>query len=330
MNSVLTSFILCLMIVFIVFTILPIETSAISPSAITVNLAPQNPSAGENTTITLDSFSNNLDSILISWFVNGKKVSSGIGLKSFSLIAPSAGSETTVRSVLAFADGDIEKKIIIRPSVMVLLWEAIDSYVPPFYKGKALPTADSEIRVVAMPEVKSKGAVVSPKNMLYSWRKNYTNEPLASGYGKNSFTFINDYLENGDNIAVTASTLDEQYSSQASVGITVYQPQISFYKNDLTLGTIWEKALANGHRIVGDQTIVAEPYFMSPKEIWSQSLVWNWFINGNLTNNVSEYRKNWLPLRVEGGVQGTANLILQVENKNQLLGNAVREINVEF
>jgi len=33
---------------------------------------------------------------------------------------------------------------------MVLLWQADDSYVPPFYEGKALPSPNSEIKVVAM------------------------------------------------------------------------------------------------------------------------------------------------------------------------------------
>ena len=38
---------------------------------------------------------------------------------------------------------------------MVLLWQANDSYVPPFYKGKALPGADTKIKIVAMPEIRS-------------------------------------------------------------------------------------------------------------------------------------------------------------------------------
>ncbi|HEV7702341.1 MAG TPA: hypothetical protein VGO63_02780 [Candidatus Paceibacterota bacterium] len=304
--------------------------AAISPSAISVDLSPQSPSAGENTTITLSSYATSLDSISISWFVNGKKVSSEIGGKSFTVAAPAVGSTTTVRVVLAFPDGELEKKVVISPAVMVLLYEATDSHVPPFYRGKALPTADSEIKVVAMPEIKNASGIVSPKNIVYAWKKNYTNDAEGSGYGKNFFTFTNDYLENGDTVSVTASTTDGQRSLEASLDIRVSQPQISFYKNDAILGTIWEQALKGGHKILGDEIIVAEPYFISPKELRSPSLVWNWFINGNLTNNILDYRKNWLPVKVESGVSGVSTLSLELENNEQLLGTASKQINVEF
>jgi hypothetical protein len=311
-------------------TVLPFQARAISPSTISIEMAPLNPTAGENTTITLGSYASNLDGVSISWFVGGRKTTSGIGVKSFSLAAPSTGSETTVRAVIVLPDGEIEKKVIIKPSVMVLLSQAIDSYVPPFYRGKAMPTADSSIKVVAMPEIKLASGMVNAKNMLYAWKRNYTNETEASGYGKNSFTFINDYLEDGDTISVTASTIDGQHSSQANIDITPSQPQISFYKNDSRLGTIWEQALSNGHRIQGDEIVVAEPYFISPKEIWSSSLAWRWFINGSLTNNTLDYRKNWLPIKVEGGVSGVSTVGLELENTGQLFGATSKQISVEF
>lgn len=314
----------------LVILVLPFQATALSPSVISVDMAPQSPKPNESTTISLSSYAANLDAILISWFVNGKKVSSGVGAKYFITNAPSAGTETTIRAVLNMPDGEIEKKIVLRPSVMVLLWETTDSYVPPFYRGKALPTAESQIKVVAMPEIKTGATMTNPKNLLYSWQKNYTNDTEASGYGKNSFTFVNDYLENLDNVSVTVSTLNGSNSSQAGISITATNPQISFYRNDPLLGTIWEQTIKDGHMIQSDEIIVAEPYFISPKELWSPSLVWNWFINGSLTNNLLEYRKNWLPIKVEGGVSGTSSLRLEIENNTQLLGTAGKTINVSF
>ena len=328
MHTELKFSVICL--VMLAILVLPFQATALSPSVISVDMAPQSPKPNESTTISLSSYATNLDGILISWFVNGKKVSSGIGAKYFIASAPSAGSETTIRAVLALPDGEIEKRVVLRPSVMVLLWEATDSYVPPFYRGKALPIAESEIKVVAMPEIKSGGVMVNPKNMLYSWQKNYTNDTEASGYGKNSFTFINDYLEDLDIVSVSASTLDGSNSSQAGINITTTNPQISFYRNDPLLGTIWEQTLKDGHMIQSDEIVVAEPYFMSPKELWSSNLVWSWFINGSLTNNILDFRKNWLPIKVEGGISGTSNLGLEVENNTKLLGTAGKTINVSF
>ncbi len=324
-TSLILFFVICALLVSA-----PIKIYAVSPSSINVDIAPINPNPGENTTITLSSYATNLDTVNISWFVNGKKTSADTGMKSFSIVAPSAGTETTVRAVVSMTDGDIEKKIVIRPSTLVLLWQAIDSYVPPFYKGKALPTPDSQIKVVAMPEAKNKTGLVNPKNLIYTWKKNYSNDATSSGYGKNALTFVNDYLEDLDTISVNAATTDGQYSSNASINITASDPKISFYKNDPALGILWNQALHNGHKIQGDEIIVGEPYFISPKNLTSNNLIWNWFINNNLTNNTLNYRKNWLPIKIEGGVTGTSNIGLQIENQAELLGNVSNSINVEF
>ena len=319
---------LCLLIY--ILSIFTYSAYAISPADISMTLAPTNPSAGESTTITLSTYVGNLDAVSISWFVNGRKISSGVGMKSFSTTAPANGAQSTVRALISFPDGEVEKSAVIKPTVMTLLWQAVDSYVPPFYRGKAMPTAESTIKVVAMPEIKSGTNIVNPKNLLYYWKKNYSNDAQNSGYGKNSITYINDYLENLENIGVTVSTTNGTSSSEANINISVSSPQTSFYRNDTLLGTIWEQALKDGHRVVGSETIVAEPYFISPKELWSRNLVWNWYLNGDLTNNVYEYRKNWLPISVEGGVSGTATVGLTVENSRQLLGGVQRTLNVEF
>lgn len=318
---------ICLVI--LVIFVLPFKAFAASSSSISISQAPENPSANQDTTITLSSYASNLDSVSISWFVNGKKVSSLIGQKSFSTKAPAVGGEVAVRAVISLPDGEIEKTITIRPNVMVLLWQVKDSYVPPFYRGKALPTPESEIKVVAMPEVRNTSGTVNPKNMIYNWKINYNNDAGGSGYGKNFFTYINDYLEDADNIGVTASTTDGKYSSNASVNVVATSPQISFYKSDPSLGTLWEEALSDGHRIVGDEIVVAEPYFISPKEIWSPGLLWNWSINDSLIK-ILDYRKNLLPLRVESGISGISKLRLVIESKDQLLETAEKEINIEF
>ncbi|MDE2399490.1 MAG: hypothetical protein KGL67_00535 [Patescibacteria group bacterium] len=316
-----------LAILVIIVSISPFQTrAAVSPSAISVDIMPLNPAAGESTTIALGSFATNLDSVSISWYVNGKKVSAGIGMKTFSVNAPATGSSTTVRAVVSLVDGDIEKKVVISPNVMVLLYQATDSYVPPFYRGKALPTVGSDIKVVAMPEAKN----ISPQNMLYAWKRNYTNDATGSGYGKNSLTYTNDYLSNSDNVSVTVSSIDGKYSSEASLDIGPTQPKISFYKNDTLLGTLWEQALTDGHMVKGDEVMVAEPYFISPKELWNPSLVWNWYINDSLTDNTSSIHKNWLPIKIEGGSTGTSALRLDISSNDQILETASKQINVTF
>lgn len=299
-------------------------TAAATQSDIFVTITPENPGPNENVSIAISSYAYNLDTVLISWTMNGKNVSSGIGKKTLSLQSPAAGSRTAVSATISLPDGTVEKNITIRPSVIVLLWQANDSYVPPFYRGKALPSPESQVKVVAIPDSR-----VNPKNMTYSWKKDYNNESGSSGYGKNFFTYTSDYLEDSNNISVTASTIDQSYSASSNINIGTTTPKIVFYKNDTNLGTLWEMALGNGHIIKGDEIIEAAPYFISPKNIRIPMLKWSWSINGSPVDNIG-LSKNLMPITVQPGVSGTSQIKLEVENIYKIFANVSKEISVEF
>jgi hypothetical protein len=322
-------FLFSITILIAIGTFLPLKTKASSPDTILVNIAPENPASGENVNITLNSYVDNLNTVSISWSVNGKNVLSGIGKKSFSLSAPASGAETTVVATVSLSDGAIQTKMIIRSSVMVLLWQADDSYTPPFYKGKALPSPQSEVKVVAMPEIKLGSSMVDPTNLTYTWQQDYTNNTDGSGYGKNSFIYTNDYLDSSNNISVTATTTDQKYSSVASIDISTYQPKIVFYKNDANMGTLWENALSDGYTVTSDETLQAAPYFISPKDIRIPTLTWNWSINDTLVS-ILGIEKNLLPLKLQTGVSGTAKIGLQINSSDKVFETASKEINVNF
>ncbi len=318
-----------LLLLIATFMLLGTVANAQSSSSVFVSMIPPNPAPYENTSIVLSSYVYNLDSVLISWSVNGKTIASGTGKKSFLTTAPAIGRETNVVATISLPDGAIETKVTIRPSVMVLLWQADDSYVPPFYKGKALPTPDSEVKVVAMPEIRTSSGLADSKNMTYAWKKDYTNNVDGSGYGKNFFLYINDYLEDSNNISVTASTLDQKYSNQANINIGMTQPKILFYKKDNNIGTIWEKILTNPYKIQGPEIVEAVPYFISPKEIQNPKLVWNWSINDNIVNT-QDLKKNIMPLQAQSGISGTSKLRLEIENRDKIFQTTSKEISIEF
>lgn len=310
-------------------TILVPRVLAFSQDDISVSINPGNPAPNENVTITLSSYAANLDGVLITWSIAGKNTLSGIGKKSFSLSAPVQGKETDVMVTLAFPDGDVKKIIVIKPSIMVMLWQADDSYVPPFYKGKAMPTPDSEVKVVAMPEIKNGGKMVDPNNMVYAWQKDYSNDPSASGYGKNFYTYSSDYLDSTNTIDVTASTTDGIASSEASITIGTSLPKIIFYKNDANLGTIWELAVSDGYKVQGPQVLEADPYFISPKDIKSPILTWDWSINDSPIS-ITGGRKNLIPLQTQAGTSGSSKISLEINNILKIFETASKSINVQF
>src|SRR3990167_6885200 len=302
---------------------------AVDSTSIFIDVAPSNPAPYENVTITLSSFLSNLDTVKIDWLVDGKTTLSGIGKKSFSVTAKAANTETKIEARIYLPDGQIEKRVAIRPAIMTLLWQATDSYVPPFYKGKALPMSWSGIKIVAMPEIKAGNAIVNPKNMIYTWKKNYTNQAADSGYGKNSFTYVDDYLEDTSAVSVVASTTDQKYSTEGSVGVSVFTPKILFYKIDSALGVLWDGALPDNYAILEEATILAAPYFISPRDIRRPELTFGWFIN-NQSAGSADYRKNVIPLKVAENSSGVSRLSLTIDNREQIVRPITKEMLIQF
>jgi len=226
-------------------------------------------------------------------------------------------------------DGEIEKRILIQPAEMVILWQANDSYVPPFYKGKALPVASSEIKIVAIPEIEVNGKTADPKKMSHYWKKNYTNQQASSGYGKDSFIYINDYLDDSNTISVTSQTINQGSSSEGSVTVTVTEPEIVFYKEDPVFGTIWEHALPSSYQISEEEVIFAAPYFMSPKELIRPDILWSWSIN-DAPVSISGFRQNIIPLKTVSGISGASKLKLDIENKYNIFQTASKEMNIQY
>lgn len=307
---------------------------AVSANDISVDVSPNNPQPHVNTTISISSYLANLDSVMITWSLDGKIVASGsgIGRKTFSFDSGAQGAATRVDVSISLPDGIINKRVTVTPAVMVMLWEATDSYVPPFYKGKALLSEGSEVKVVALPEIKVGVSTVSPKNMTYSWKKDYANDQNASGFGKNAFTFTTDYLENTSTISVVASTLDQKYNTEGSMSTTTTIPEIAFYRKDPILGTEREATVADGHHITsadGTETIVAVPYYISPRALNNPALVFTWHINDQMIA-VDNFSKNIMPLKVEGGVSGSSKLRLDIDNSDKIFQTAMKQITINF
>lgn len=305
------------------------NVGAQSAGDILINAVPENPAPGEKVELSLNSYALSLDTSKIDWVINGKTFLSGIGKKSYSITAPSAGGETNVTIRVYIGTSVLENTMIIKPSVTVLLWQAEDSYVPPFYKGKALATPDTKIRVVAMPEIKTSAGYLNPKTMTYAWRKDFSNDQDASGYAKNYFEYISDYLDASNYIEVEATTTDQKYSSASALDLATFKPKLVFYKKTSDLGTVFEKSIENGY-VVKDATVLfAAPYFIAPKNIFSSRLIWSWSINGEqLTEKV--YPQNILPLQVTPGVTGRSSVKLGIDSMDRVFQTAEKEINLEF
>lgn len=323
--------ILIVLSIFGFFCFFNTASAQVQNTDITLSISPTYPNPGENTTATLSSYVTDLNKANISWSVNNEEIGTGIGQKTFSFNAPQIGSTLIINARIETITGQtLAKNITIEGNGVDMLWQAVDSYVPPFYKGKALGTKEGNFKVVAIPNIITKGERISSNNLAYTWRKDGNGQPSASGWGKSFFIYKNSYIDPNNNIEVKIADIFGNTSTQGKIQITPMQPKIVFYKKGTTSNTTLNSNIQNGFTLSKEgETIVAMPYFFSTKNINFGELKFDWLINNTPATPGSI--KNELRVKgVEGGT-GEAKIEVNVTNsKARFQGNFKKSIDVNF
>ncbi|MFZ2523593.1 MAG: hypothetical protein WAW92_04380, partial [Minisyncoccia bacterium] len=161
----------------------------LNESDIIMEIVPESPGSYQKVFVRLNSYITDINSANISWTLNGQIKASGLGIKTFDFMTGSLNSESNLIVTIQTREGFVLTKTAkIRPLDVDLLWQA-DSYVPPFYKGKAMFSHENQITFVAIPHIlNSAGQEVNPKNLIYKWTKDSIVMDSQSGYGKNTVT----------------------------------------------------------------------------------------------------------------------------------------------
>jgi hypothetical protein len=290
---------------------------------ISLSINPKQPNANETVQATAASFSIDLNKTLISWSLNGQTVMQGVGQKTFSFKTGENGVQTVLGIKIDTTDGSsASKQLVINPASIDVLWEAVDSYVPPFYKGKALIPSEGIVKMVALLN-SGKSSSAS-----YNWKLDGKSKVDSSGYGKSAYVFKKSYLDKTNKIEVIVSgLLGESFGAgKSEIGNT--NPKILFYKKDPTLGTIWTETLKNGFTVdSAGETIVVEPYFTSPKDLSSSNLKLNWQLgNADIATPII---KNELSIKPESK-GGSSKIKVSIQDISKMFLNISKEINVNF
>lgn len=307
---------LCLLGIFFGFTEkIHAQTSA---DSIFVDMIPETPGALQNVTIKLKSYSYNILGSKITWTVDGKIVLSEIGAIEYSFKTKEVGKATNIVITILTGGETIQKGISIQPQDVDMLWEAPDSYVPPFYKGKALPATEGQIRVVAFPIVKSSGGTpVKTNDFIYKWSKDFSYIQNASGYNKQAFSLTSSYFNDQETVSVEIVGISQQYTAKKTIKIKPVAPKIIFYKKDPEWGVFYNKILGKDSSVTTGTTIIAAPYNFSPKNPSSPFLRYTWLINNKTVPKLKP--SNELPLTVGSTSESSlAKIDISLENTSKL------------
>jgi len=299
----------------------------VQENEINYDTTPLNPQPYSNVTISLTSYSTDLNKATITWQQGTESIISEIGKINYSFQTKGPNDPITI-NIRIRPIGEmttISKQITIIPNEIELIWESVDSYTPPFYRGKALASDGSLIKVVALPNTNT--IKIGKGSVTYTWTNAGAADLNVSGYNKNSYTFRKSLFDDRSIVSVSASSIEGNYHAENIVEIPAYKPKIVFYQKSLTKGYLYENALKNESLILDDEiSMVAEPYFLAVKGN-EADLIYNWKINGESIQTPS--KKNELTLRPTSR-GGYATIELLIENVTKLFQTVNNQLKVNL
>jgi len=287
-----------------------------SQDVLSVSVNPQTPGAGEKTTITVSTSYFDAGTANFIWTINGAPViSSGAGARTITFTMGPVGKATSIGLTIRPRSGEpISRMFTFRPGGVTLLWEA-NTYVPPFYSGKALYSAGSSIKVLAITNiVDTAGRPVDASDLTFKWKINDVAFADRSGAGKNVLELTGHALGGPEQVLVDVLRRDGSKAGQGFVEIADTDPKILFYKKDPLRGTLYATALINQATLDDTETtIVAEPFYMSGTSRNQKSFTYEWLINDK---PIAPQGKDpaVLTLRQTSAQTGSANLQFAIQN----------------
>jgi len=286
---------------------------------ITLDVNPVNPDAFENTTITLQTFAVDIDLYYITWFVNKEEVVSGFGKKSLNVPIGQYGESTFVEILIKAKDGRIVRKTInLRPATVDVLWEAFDSYVPPFYQGKALPSRGAILKVTAIPNLVIGDNYIDHKKLDYTWKWNYRVKDTSSGYNKQFMGIKNLFTNLEEVLSVEVQNTAGTIRGEGETRVTLREPEIIFYntfpqssQNNISRALTTLNSKTNTPSSIG-----IAPYFFSIRPGSSPDLlIYKWLANDEVIASNKKTLKNLLSIELNS--KGTTEIKASIQHPTE-------------
>ncbi len=251
-------------------------------NAVLITYSPVHPRPGD--TVRLEARSSVLDlgKTNITWRVNGKTSAQGTGADSTTITLGGLGIATEVTvSVAAQDDVAASAEVTIIATELDLLVDS-DSYVPPFYRGRAHASAGTNLYLQAIPQFKRpSGTYVASPAINFTWKKNGEIMGSVSGKGKSSLVMPAEHLFGNERITVEARSEDGVFVNEASYVLSPVQPILTLYQNHPLFGLMYHQALGAVTFIPGSEmTFVAVPYFAQAVRAEDPALIYAWRVNG--------------------------------------------------
>jgi len=290
------------------------STSAV-PAPVQYVVSPETPGPNTQVTIEAQGVGTFIGHSTITWSQNGNVVSKGQGQRDFTFTTGPIGTETQIHvEIDSSTQGTLTESWVFIPSLVNLVWEA-DTTVPPLYKGKALYSGGSDIKVVAFPSIAINSGTIPASSLSFQWTLDGDPLPNQSGIGQNSLTFTGSQLQNEEDVSV-----DVYYGATkvgtGSVVIPATDPELVLYDKDPLRGIIFDSALPAGISLGSKEfTVQAVPYYFANSSFANGALTYAWTLGGNDTSGPNS-AAGQLTLTQTGSGAGSAYLGVSLQNND--------------
>lgn len=288
----------------VLFLFFPLFVGAQSLGGISLTSVPKYPEPGEEVSVSLDQYGVNTFGATIRWYINGTEEVSARNERSVTFVSGNLGEKTTVRVSVAQASGvSLTSTKTIAPAIVDMILEA-DTYVPYFYKGRALPSSNAGVRVVALVHG---GTGADRSTYSYKWqlgtsvlfggavRGKYVAELVMPQFDRKPLTV--EVSDSGGNVV-----------AKNSIILVNQDPELLFYEENALRGHLG-RAIMGELPLLGEETTVfGEPYYLS-KNVLGSGANFSWKINNRLTT--PNTTPNSLTLQ-KSGSGGTVGVELDV------------------
>lgn len=223
-HPVLTNILLLIFLFFICGHYTHAQSTSIGGTDISLETIPQYPEPESDVSVSLNDYNINSVGSTIQWYINDKELTQSRNTRSIRVRTEGIGKTQDVKVVLSRPKAPtLTKTIHITPNIVDIILEA-KTYIPPFYKGRALPSSESLIRAIALLHNSSGGIKTT-----YTYKWSLDDTVLFGGPMKGKYILEQPVpLFGGSQLTVEVFDTNNVPVGKKSIGIEPVEPELYF------------------------------------------------------------------------------------------------------
>jgi hypothetical protein len=275
-------------------------------------LSPQFPVPHSEVTVSVDDYSIETLGSTITWYVDGKEIKEVTNERAITVTTGALGKKSEVRVLVTNAKSPaFSATQSISPTVVDVTLES-DTYVPSFYKGRALPSRESSVKALA---VVHDDTTLPDSRYTFKWTLNDAVLHGGPVTGKSSTNFTMPRYDGG-RLTVEVFNTDSVLVGKRTLVLNPTELEMHFYENSPLRG-LSQKEIRDTYALTREEvTIYGEPYFMNTNIISPSLADVVWEINGEKVQSSTEAPNTITLKRV--GESGSAQVSCSIVTKTRI------------